>query len=153
MSKKNKLLLLICCLFFFLIGGVTFYSFNSNSTNNFISDIINKASPDKGSVAKATIATKCNGKDTVCVQKGGEIISEKPQEKEKACEKTKDCHLVYSANERAAITAIRAYTGVPDMNLNPLVKDSSPDNITYYCNDSNRCWAVDHVTHKVIEKN
>lgn len=153
MSKRTKILLIICCLVFFVGGVFAYYGFFSNNSNNFISDLINKVSPNKGSVAKETISAKCNGKDIICVQKDGKIISEKPQTKEKACEKTKDCHLMYSSNERAAITAIRAYTGAPDMNLSPLIKDSAPDNITYYCNDSNNCWAVDHVTHKVLEKN
>lgn len=152
MSGKTKVLLSICCIVFFAGGIFTYFSFFSNNSSNFISDIINKVSPNKGSIAKDTISIKCNGKDVICMQKDRKIISEKQQTKEKACEKTKDCHLVYSANERAAITAIRAYTGVPDMNLNPLVKNSSPNNITYYCNDSSNCWAVDHVTHKVIER-
>lgn len=151
MSRKAKILLSACFLIFFIGGIVTYFSLFAGSTNNYLQDIMNKISPNKGSIAKESITTKCNGKDTVCIQKDGKVTAQKKEQAEKPCEKTKNCYLQYAANERTAISAIRAYTGVPDMNLTPLIKDGTPDNITFYCNDSNRCWAVDHSTHKVIE--
>lgn len=152
MSKKTKILLVICCIIFFTGGILTYFSFFDNdNSNNFLRDLVNKVSPNRGSIDKNSITTKCNGKDIICTQKNGTIIAQKQKTEEKSCEKERNCHLVYSANERAAVSAIRAYTGVQDMNLMPFVKDSTPDNITYYCNDSNKCWAVNHKTHNVVE--
>lgn len=130
-----------------------YYGFFTNGSNSFLSDLINKISPNKGSVTKESITTKCNGKDVICIQKDGKVTTQKQKTEEKSCEQDKNCHIVYAANERTAVAAIRAYTGVKNMNLTPLIKDSAPNNVTYYCNDSNRCWAVDHTSHKVIEMN
>lgn len=151
MSKKTKILLVVCSLIFFAGGILAYFGLFANNSNNFLNDLINKVYPNRGSIAKESITTKCNGKDTVCVQKDGKITTQKKEQEQKPCEKTKNCYLHYAANERAAVSAIRAYTGVQDMNLTPLIKDGTPDNVTYYCNDTKRCWAVDHSTHKVIE--
>lgn len=107
-----------------------------------------------GSVTKEkAVVNRCNGKDFVCVMKNGEIVSQKQTSTDSAklqkkYASEKEQHIQYAINVAAAVSAVRAYTHIPNLDLTPLT--NSPVNITYYCSPDKKCWAVDNQTHKVV---
>jgi hypothetical protein len=108
----------------------------------------------KGSISAKNIQVNCDGRENICITKNGKVVSEKkPQsslDPRSSCKTDLECSKLYSANVRDAVKIIRDYTGIQDLNLTPIVKDGVPIYITYYCSPSNRCWGIDHRTHKIV---
>lgn len=110
---------------------------------------------EPGSISKTqALANNCNGKNSICVISNGKIVN-KPitnadvtQEQQKYAS-AKDQHVQYAINVAAAVSAIRAYTHIPNLNLIPL-NNGVPTHITYYCSPDKKCWAVDNQTHQVV---
>ena len=109
----------------------------------------------RGSISKDdAVATKCGTKNTICRVNSGKITSstlstDEVKKMEQQYNSPREMNIQYAENVSAAVHAIRAYTGVGNLDVS-LLQESTPLYVSYYCTKYNKCWAVDNETHKVV---